>query len=69
MGLYGYRREVLSQFVTWPPSPLELTESLEQLRALENGVHIHCLITEHDSPGIDTLDQVSEVEKRLAKGD
>lgn len=41
IGIYGYRAGLLHRFVTWPPAPLELTESLEQLRALQNGARIH----------------------------
>ena len=65
MGLYGYSRAFLQQFVAWPPSPLELTEGLEQLRALENGASIHCVITRHDSPGIDTPEQAAALEKQI----
>lgn len=65
MGLYGYSRSFLHQFVSWPPSPLEQTESLEQLRALENGAAIHCVITRHDSPGIDTPAQAAAMELAL----
>src|SRR5262249_32113996 len=53
-GIYGFRRRALLQFVKWKPSPLERAESLEQLRALENGVKVHVLVTKHGSPGIDT---------------
>jgi 3-deoxy-manno-octulosonate cytidylyltransferase (CMP-KDO synthetase) len=53
-GIYGFRRELLLQFVRWKPSPLERAESLEQLRALENGVRVHVLVTKHGSPGVDT---------------
>ena len=66
MGIYGYRRAFLEQFVRWAPSPLELTESLEQLRALENGAAIQCIITSHDSPGIDTPEQAAALEGRIA---
>ncbi len=66
MGIYGYRRAFLEAFVRWPASPLELAESLEQLRALENGAAIQCLITEHESPGIDTLEQAVALEPVLA---
>ena len=65
MGIYGYSRAFLNQFVSWPPSLLELTEGLEQLRALENGASIHCVITQHDSPGIDTLIQAETMESEL----
>jgi 3-deoxy-manno-octulosonate cytidylyltransferase (CMP-KDO synthetase) len=41
VGIYAYRVSFLNQFITWPPSSLELTEKLEQLRAMENGVAIH----------------------------
>jgi 3-deoxy-manno-octulosonate cytidylyltransferase (CMP-KDO synthetase) len=66
MGIYGYRRSFLSQFVQWPPSPLEITESLEQLRALENDATIHCLVTAQGSPGIDTPEQAAALETLLA---
>ena len=65
MGLYGYSRGFLEKFVAWPPSPLELTEGLEQLRALENGASIHCVITQHDSPGIDTPEQAAAMQALL----
>lgn len=65
MGIYGYTREFLRDFVAWPPSPLELTEGLEQLRALENGARIYCVSTPHDSPGVDTPEQAAEMEIRL----
>lgn len=66
MGIYGFRRAFLEQFVRWEPSPLEVTESLEQLRALENGAPVHVVITEHDSPGIDTPEQARELEAVIA---
>src|SRR4029450_10692026 len=43
-GIYGFRRETLLQFVKWKPTLLERAESLEQLRALENGVSVHVLV-------------------------
>jgi 3-deoxy-manno-octulosonate cytidylyltransferase (CMP-KDO synthetase) len=65
MGIYGYSREFLLQFVRWKPSPLEVSESLEQLRALENGASIHVLITKEESPGVDTPAQARALERRL----
>lgn len=41
VGIYAYRVDFLNQFVTWQPSSLEMTEKLEQLRAMENGIAIH----------------------------
>lgn len=64
-GIYGYRCDFLEQFVSWPPSPLEQTERLEQLRALENGARIRVLITSDTSIGVDTPEHVAMVEKLL----
>jgi 3-deoxy-manno-octulosonate cytidylyltransferase (CMP-KDO synthetase) len=65
-GIYGFRRETLLQFVRWKPSPLERAESLEQLRALENGVNVHVLVTATGSPGIDTPEDATALEQKLA---
>lgn len=65
-GIYGFRRNALLQFVRWKPAPLERAESLEQLRALENGVKVHVLITAKGSPGIDTPADAKALEKKLA---
>jgi len=66
-GIYGFRRETLLQFVRWKPSPLERAESLEQLRALENGVTVHVLVTATGSPGIDTPEDATALEQKLAR--
>ena len=65
-GIYAYSRSFLERFVTWPPSPLEKAESLEQLRALENGASIRVLVTNDTSPGVDTPEQALEVERLLS---
>ena len=65
MGIYGYRRDFLEQFVQWPPSMLEQAEQLEQLRALENGARIRVLITAHEAIGLDTPEQVPHLEELL----
>ncbi|MFN5495937.1 MAG: 3-deoxy-manno-octulosonate cytidylyltransferase [bacterium] len=57
VGLYAYRTPFLETFVTWPPSALEETESLEQLRVLERGHGIAVAIRAVTSQGIDTADQ------------
>jgi 3-deoxy-manno-octulosonate cytidylyltransferase (CMP-KDO synthetase) len=62
-GIYAYRREFIQKFVSWPPSPLEQSESLEQLRALENGASIKVIATNDRSPGVDTPEQAAEVER------
>jgi 3-deoxy-manno-octulosonate cytidylyltransferase (CMP-KDO synthetase) len=64
-GIYAYQRSFLERFVTWPPSPLEMAESLEQLRALENGATIKVILTTDTSPGVDTPEQAREIERLL----
>ena len=66
-GIYGFRRQALLDFVRWKPTPLERAESLEQLRALENGVKVHVLVTKHGSPGVDTLADAKALEQKLAR--
>ena len=53
-GIYGFTAEALSRFCSFPQGELELRESLEQLRALEYGMRIRCLISDFESIGIDT---------------
>jgi len=65
LGLYGYSREFLLRFVAWPPSPLETTESLEQLRALENGARLRVVLTTDESSGVDTPEQARAVERLM----
>lgn len=67
LGIYAFRREFLLKFVQLPPSELEKTEKLEQLRALENGFAIKVLITPHDSIGVDRPEDVELVEEILRK--
>lgn len=64
-GIYAYRREFLERYVTWLPTPLEKAESLEQLRALENGASIKVLLTHDTSPGVDTPEQALAIESIL----
>jgi 3-deoxy-manno-octulosonate cytidylyltransferase (CMP-KDO synthetase) len=66
-GIYGFHREALLQFVKSKATPLERAESLEQLRALENGVRVHVLVTKQGSPGIDTAADAAELERILAR--
>jgi 3-deoxy-manno-octulosonate cytidylyltransferase (CMP-KDO synthetase) len=66
VGLYGYRRSFLPTFAALPPSPLEQTERLEQLRVLEHGVRIKVLETPHFSIGVDTPADLAKVDALLA---
>jgi 3-deoxy-manno-octulosonate cytidylyltransferase (CMP-KDO synthetase) len=66
-GIYGFQRNALLKFVKWKPTLLERAESLEQLRALENSVTVHVLITAKGSPGIDTPSDAKALEQKLAR--
>jgi 3-deoxy-manno-octulosonate cytidylyltransferase (CMP-KDO synthetase) len=66
IGLYGFRRPALEAFHALPPSPLELTERLEQLRFLEHGIRIRVVETDEPTIGVDTEDDVRAVEAWLA---
>jgi 3-deoxy-manno-octulosonate cytidylyltransferase (CMP-KDO synthetase) len=66
-GIYGYTRTLLLRFVRWKTSPLERAESLEQLRALENGVKIQVVMTESGSPGVDTPEDAKAVAASLCE--
>jgi 3-deoxy-manno-octulosonate cytidylyltransferase (CMP-KDO synthetase) len=68
-GIYGYTRDLLLRFVRWKASPLERAESLEQLRALENGVRIKVVVTGSGSPGVDTLEDARTIERLLVSPD
>jgi 3-deoxy-manno-octulosonate cytidylyltransferase (CMP-KDO synthetase) len=61
VGVYAYRSEVLSQIVQMPPSKLELAESLEQLRWLENGLKIKAGFTDVETVGIDTPEDLEKI--------
>jgi 3-deoxy-manno-octulosonate cytidylyltransferase (CMP-KDO synthetase) len=65
LGIYGYQRAALLRLATLPPTPLEQSESLEQLRALENGIAIRVLRAERGSPGVDTREDLDRVETML----
>jgi len=65
LGVYGYRRDFLLEFVTWEPGVLENTEKLEQLRVLEKGRSIRVIETKYDFISVDTEEDLQEVEKRL----
>lgn len=62
LGLYAYRREVLREVTRLPQSPLEIAESLEQLRWLENGFRIRVGITDVETVGIDTPEDLQRAE-------
>jgi 3-deoxy-manno-octulosonate cytidylyltransferase (CMP-KDO synthetase) len=66
VGLYAYRREALESFVALPPSPLELREKLEQLRALEAGMTIAVARVDEAPLSVDTPDDLERARKLLS---
>jgi len=68
IGLYAFHRAALDRFVTLTPSPLELREKLEQLRAMEAGMRIGCARNPHGLFGVDTPDDLERARSLLKPG-
>ncbi len=70
VGIYLFQREFLLRFVSLPPTPLERSESLEQLRVLEHGYPVYMVPVVEDSISVDTAEDLLVVEKliRAAEG-
>ncbi|MFM7189102.1 MAG: cytidylyltransferase domain-containing protein, partial [Armatimonadota bacterium] len=67
VGLYAYRHSFLSTFPNLARTPLEQTESLEQLRAIEHGYRIRVIGTDHVPESVDTADDLDRVRALFAK--
>lgn len=67
LGIYAYRREVLAEVTKLPMSSLEKAESLEQLRWLQNGYRIRVGLTDIETVGIDTPEDLTRAEEFLLK--
>lgn len=67
VGLYVYRRDFLLEYARMAPTPLELAEKLEQLRALENGYRIRVVETAAESIGVDTPNDLEKVIANLTR--
>ncbi|MUG68370.1 3-deoxy-manno-octulosonate cytidylyltransferase [Paenibacillus campinasensis] len=67
LGIYGFKSSFLKEYVSLEQSPLELFESLEQLRALENGIQIKVIDTEETLISVDTPEDLKLVEEYLNK--
>jgi 3-deoxy-manno-octulosonate cytidylyltransferase (CMP-KDO synthetase) len=67
IGIYGFRRAALERFVSLPPSPLELSESLEQLRALEAGMQISSTIVDEIPVAVDVAEDLVRAETFLRR--
>lgn len=69
LGLYGYRSDVLRKITRLAPSSLEIAESLEQNRWLENGFKIRVLETDHENISIDTQEDLDKILDKIQKGE
>lgn len=67
IGMYAYKKEVLQEITRLEPTKLEIAESLEQLRWIENGFQIKTAVTQHQSIGIDTPDDLQAALELLEK--
>ncbi len=67
IGLYAYRRELLLKFTKWAPSPLELLEDLEQLRAIEHGTKIKVDVSSAAIFGVDTPEDLERIRRLVQK--
>jgi 3-deoxy-manno-octulosonate cytidylyltransferase (CMP-KDO synthetase) len=65
IGLYVYRRDFLLEYARLEPTPLQLTEQLEQLKVLENGYRIKVLPTSHRTIGVDTPEDLERVRQLM----
>ena len=68
VGLYVYRRDFLDIFPGLAQTPLELAESLEQLRILENGRRIQCCVVDYEAVSVDTPEDLAEFLRRFPTG-
>lgn len=68
IGIYGFRRDFLFEFASMQRTPLEKSENLEQLRALENGVRIMVKDTDYDPVSVDTPEDLQVAEKYFQTG-
>lgn len=67
IGIYGYRRAALKRFVALPPSPLEIRERLEQLRALEDGMSVGVRVVDEVPAGVDTVEDLEKARTEISR--
>ncbi|MBF0293492.1 MAG: 3-deoxy-manno-octulosonate cytidylyltransferase, partial [Nitrospinae bacterium] len=68
LGTYVFRRDFLLYYAGLAPTPLEKMEKLEQLRILEHGERIYCVLTESDSLGVDSPADLEKAEALVKEG-
>jgi len=67
VGVYGFRHDLLQEFVALPPGHYEMTEKLEQLRALENGIKIRMVETSYQGIGVDTPQDLEAITLKMGR--
>ena len=67
VGIYGYRRATLLALASLSPTPLERSESLEQLRALEHGIPIRVIDSSYASLSVDTPDDLAHARRKVSE--
>lgn len=67
VGIYGYKRDFVMEYAKMPSTPLELSESLEQLRVLENGYKIKVIETPYKIIGVDTQEELDRVREYITE--
>jgi len=67
LGIYAYRPDFLLKYTELPLTPLQLAEDLEQLKVLEHGYKIKAAVVNHDSPSVNTPEDIKKVEQELCK--
>ena len=68
IGVYGFRRDFLLEFASWPPGDREQAERLEQWRAFERGIRIRVFTISRGFTGVDTPEQLAALERRGPMG-
>jgi 3-deoxy-manno-octulosonate cytidylyltransferase (CMP-KDO synthetase) len=68
LGVYAFRPDALGAFASWPPSPQERAEKLEQLRLVEHGIRIRVTLVRQVSRGVDTPEDLAALERFAAPG-
>ncbi|MCX8130826.1 MAG: 3-deoxy-manno-octulosonate cytidylyltransferase [Clostridia bacterium] len=67
LGIIAFRKDFLQKFTALTPTPLEIVESVDMLRAIEHGYKIRMVLTEFQSIGVDTPEDLERAEKLMAK--
>ena len=67
LGLIAFTREALLKFVALPTTPLEIIESVDMNRLIENGVPIHMTVTKYLADSVDTVEDLVRVEEKMKK--